>query len=214
MKRYAGILEIVEKTGDEGSLVRLDFSYAVLRDGRRPRPFEDIGPSPWHPALAAMLASIGIDPRSVQEACRDQIATHEFRFTVARDEHGHPVEDENGLRLPERHPAISGDNSPANFDDPRTLCTVMFWDIGQANVIMLPPDGHVLFEFADPTDEAPVHCTLPALPQTHVMRIAERVEIEQAVRFSEISDAVHPAVADLRITRIGRVGDSTAIEME
>ena len=226
MRRYAGDLIISHGDVDDDEPVEdKDFSYALLSNahpgwkgepGWKGHPFEDAEDTPWHPALAAILSSIGIDPGAVQEAALDRIDTFSVKFLVRRDRHGVPVESPDGLRLPENHPAITGDNTPMIFNDPRTICSVMFWDVGQANVIMLPPDGHLLFQFNDPNDEPPITCALPRIPDTRALHLTELIDTtaEDAPLLRDLIDVGDHDIGSIPIRKISQVGNSTIIEME
>ena len=226
MKRYAGDLVLIHGDDDEnGGLRAEDFSHALLSNAHpdwkaypdwKGHPFKDADGSPWHPMLAVMLSSIGIDPSVLQEATFEQIDTLSLNFIAKRDSSGKPVEGEHGLRLPEDHPVLTGDNSPNIFNDPRTICTVMFWDIGQANVIMLPPDGRTLFQFNDPNDEPPVTCILPRIPDARATNMISRIArgMEDAPLLCELVGFENPDIANVPIRAIRQSDTSTIIEME
>ena len=226
MKRYAGDLVLVHGDEDEvGGLRTEDFSHALLSNahpdwkaypGWKGHPFKDADGTPWHPMLAAMLSSIGIDPSVLQEATLEQIDTINLNFIVKRDSAGNPVESDDGLRLPEGHPALTGDNSPNIFDDPRTICAIMFWDVGQTNVIMLPPDGRTLFQFNDPNDEPPVTCILPRIPDARVTNMTSRIErgMEDAPLLRELVEFDNLDIGSVPIKAIRQSETSTVIEME
>lgn len=226
MKRYAGDLVLVHGDEDEVDTVRtVDFSHGLLSNAHpgwkadpdwKGQPFKDPDGTPWHPMLAAMLSSIGIDPSVLQEATLEQIDTINLNFIVKRDSAGKPVESDDGLRLPEGHPAITGDNSPNIFDDARTICVIMFWDIGQANLIMLPPDGRTLFQFNDQNDKPPVTCILPRIPDARATNMISRVErgMEDAPLLRELVEFDNPDIGSVPIKAIRQGNSSTVIEME
>ena len=227
MRTYAGDLIISYGDDEEdGEPERTkDFSYAMLCNAHpswkaypdwKGHPFENAENTPWHPALAAMLSSIGIDPACLQEATLDQFDAITVKFIVRRNQDGEPIESDEGLRLPENHPAITGENSPLIFNDPQSICAVMFWDIGQANVIMLPPDGHTLFQFNDPTSEPPITCNLPRLPDAKVHSLAKRIEngMEDAPLLCDLIDFGGHDIGTIPIRRIKQGSVSTTIEMD
>lgn len=226
MKRYAGYLVLVHGDGNEaGELRTEDFSCALLSNAHpgwktdpdwKGHPFREADGTPWHPLLAVMLSSIGIDPSVLQEAAHEQIDTLSLNFIAKRDKSGKLVESEHGLRLTQGHPALTGDNSPHIFNDPSTICTVMFWDIGQVNVIMLPPDGHTLFQFNDPNDEPPVTCILPRIPDTRAADMVSRIErgMEDAPLLRDLVGFEDPNIGNVLIRAIRQSNTSTVLEME